>query len=374
MIFQYDPTETTAQTIQKLDAFRADVLTAEIEREAQKAAFTAKDLIVKKNGLFLNEVPFSVKAQKQLLSFLKVRNNFLDFNTQMSTTDWETVTDKLRNASSDRIIHGYSEEGMIDEVFISSKKGHHQGYDLEVVFEMLRNILLNSSKEFIADRFSYSEGIVNVSLLERDLSVDVIPGDTWKIGKQLSWGRFTVKAADYLNRLVCTNGATMQQFGKKTDIGSNKYKQEFIDKILFEAFEADNSIPSLVKEAVQHLNGCNASIDEYLSFRKALEVDDEDPRYDIHEKVITENFDIGYLNRAYGKDVTEMKPQWKKTADTGKNAYDLFNTVTYIASHTEENGVKPNDALALQIAAGKFLFKEDLDIETIAPKMVFSLN
>jgi hypothetical protein len=74
------------------------------------------------------------------------------------------------------------------------------------------------------------------------------------------------------------------------------------------------------------------------------------------------------MNRAYGCIVSEMPDLWKITADSGKNAYDFFNDLTYIASHPDEAVMTNRERMDVQIKASDLLFKKDLDLELVAPK------
>ncbi len=80
-------------------------------------------------------------------------------------------------------------------------------------------------------------------------------------------------------------------------------------------------------------------------------------------------FDVNTLNKAYGCIVHEMPQQWKETADTGKNAYDFFNDLTYLASHDDDT-MTDRDRVELQIKASDLLFRKKLDLEMLAPKVI----
>jgi hypothetical protein len=70
--------------------------------------------------------------------------------------------------------------------------------------------------------------------------------------------------------------------------------------------------------------------------------------------------------QAYGVNLDEKSKKWKSTADSGINAYDFFNMLTWIASHPGEVKMDRSDRIDLQIQASNLLFKPQYDLEDIA--------
>ena len=127
---------------------------------------------------------------------------------------------------------------------------------------------------------------------------------------------------------------------------------------------SDASTPILL-EATRHLKKSNVSVQEYLKFRNFFNEEE-------HGKILDKYFDLSYLNTAYRCDVEGMHAIWKSTADTGKNAYDFFNDLTYIASHPLEITMEEDQRRKLQIVASDLMFKETLDLELLAPKIIWT--
>jgi len=74
--------------------------------------------------------------------------------------------------------------------------------------------------------------------------------------------------------------------------------------------------------------------------------------------------------KAYGVNLEEKSKKWKSTANTGINAYDFFNMLTWIASHPEEVKMDKTDRINLQIQSSNLLFKNQLDLEDVATNVV----
>jgi hypothetical protein len=98
---------------------------------------------------------------------------------------------------------------------------------------------------------------------------------------------------------------------------------------------------------------------------------------------MTKWFDETVMNKVYGNIATEMSGLWQITADAGINAFDYFKQLIYIASHPEDatpenKGAEEFETVKLsnrekydlEIKASEILFKNELDLETIAPKIV----
>ena len=102
---------------------------------------------------------------------------------------------------------------------------------------------------------------------------------------------------------------------------------------------------------------------EFYDFRRWFESRNENERY---EKIIMNYFDDAPFFKAYGVDITQKSRKWKTTANTGINAYDFFNLLTYVASHPEKIMMDRSDRTDLQIVASNLLFKKELDLEDVA--------
>jgi hypothetical protein len=120
-------------------------------------------------------------------------------------------------------------------------------------------------------------------------------------------------------------------------------------------------------DATNHLKSTNVSVREFLKFKNMFNEDE-------HSAIIKKWLDDSTINKAYGCVSSEMPDLWKTTADSGKNAYDFFNDLTYIAAHPDEATLTDRERVDLQIKASDLLFKKDLDLELVAPKVKWSLK
>jgi len=372
---------TLLETITKFDEFRNQISEELQNREEKKIVFDSPQLSVKEKALMVGDKKISKESTNKILSLFRVKNNFLEFSEEMAPSDWENVSQRLKNISSRYPIIGYVDSGVIEDVMVASPKGTMGGIDPQIVFEAVRNSILNTTRNYEISRTSYDKGKINIDFLESDQHIDIFGtgDDIWKVGKSVSWSLLDFKVTDYLHRLVCTNGASMTQYGFISDVSKNKFRMGNIEKALHFSFVENNPkevvpVSQMVIDACNHLKKHNASVQEFLQFRSLFELPENDENYKENKIIADKWFNQSYLDKAYRTSVDSMPAKWKSTADTGKNAYDMFNDLTYIISHPEETKVKELDRRDMQIKASNFLFKENLDMEMIAPKVTFSLT
>jgi hypothetical protein len=358
----------TAETIQNLNEFRKDVMTKMQNREV--ITFQVGAIDIEDEKMTLGGEVFSEAATKKLLSQLRVKNNFMELSKNMHSADWTVVKEKLKKATGGQIVHGrkVNDNGrtIIDDVYMAAPKTTGI-LEIDSLFGEVIDSIVGTGKDISLKSCSFLEDKdeVTVTLLEHDNPIDVFSNqsDIWKTGKRIVWNGMTFSVAPFFERLVCSNGNTAPQFGFKANISSNKFNIEKIRKTLEKEITLQSdTMDAYLIDSVNHLKHYNVSVREYLHFRNFFnEVD--------HAEILKKWFDDSYLNKAYGQIVQEMPDLWKVTADAGKNAYDFFNDLTYIASHPDEVQMTERERMTLQIKASDLLFKNNLDLELVAPKV-----
>ena len=361
----------TLQTIDQLKDFRASVREKMLNREV--ITFDVANIDIDNERMSLKGDIFSDNAVKKILGKLRVKNNFLGLSKEMTPTDWQTVKDKLKQASGTQVVYGRrKEEGgkkIIDDIYLAAPKSGGI-IEIDSVFNEVIESIINTSKDVSikTTQFLEDKDEIVLTLLENENMIDIFGNDEdlWKTGKRIMWSGLNFSVDPFFERLVCTNGATAPQFGFKSNISNNKFNIDKIVKILEKEITYDSaSLSSLVVDAANHLKSTNVSVKEYNSFRNNFTDDD-------HSEILKRWFDDSKLNRAYGCIVAEMPNQWQSTADTGRNAYSFFNDLTYIASHPDEVKLDERKRLDMQIKSSSLLFKEKLDMELVAPRIIWN--
>jgi hypothetical protein len=364
-------TTHTSQSIENLAIFQ-DEVTEKIAGR-QQLNFQIGDLEVKEASLVLDNRKLDTDATKKILGHLKVRPDFLSLHKKMTEEDWETVSDKLKSVHANQFVYGRTagenNDAVID-VQLAHKKAPNGGIQIPEIFGLLNESLLNSSADdykLTETYFDTQRDSVSLTLLQTDREIDVFGNgtDMWKVGKRITWSSIDFNISPFCERLVCTNGNVAKQYGFSANVSKSKYNFAKIHAILEkEIANAADSVTPMLTESAKHLKKNNVSIKEFLQYRNFFNEEE-------HSHILKKYFDISYLNTAYRCDIEGMHHIWKSTADTGKNAYDFFNDLTYIASHPSIIKLDETKRRELQIKASDFLFKEVLDLENVAPKISF---
>jgi len=349
------------------------------EREVKQ--FQIKDLEFD-NGIFLNEMPIRGKALGGIMKTLKVRNNFTEFSNQMSPEDWNTVSRKIKTAEAETKMYAKvvkDDEGNTEIVDVyrhnSGKKvGDDASY--QQYFNWITESLGNTETDYSLKNmhFNSKTDTFDLVLLNESNRVDVFGTDTdiWKTGDRFIFNGLRFDYAPFFERLVCSNGNTALQYGFGANITQAKFNNQRIKSIIEKNLvHGSEALPEQLQQAVQHLQQNNISIAEFTWFKRMFESRNENGKYD---GLLSRYFNDQPFFKAYGVDINSKSNKWRSTADTGINAYNFFNMLTYVASHPEQVRMDRDDRVNLQIKASDLLFKKELDLEDIATKVKIDYN
>jgi len=203
-------------------------------------------------------------------------------------------------------------------------------------------------------------------LLNENDRVDVFGTDLdlWKMGDRFHFNGVRFNYAPFFERLVCSNGNTATEFGFGADISKNSFNNNKIQGVISKALEfGSETMPATLAQAVQHLQKNNVSLAEFYQYRNFFESRNGE---EVYTGLIEKYFNDQPFYRGYGVNINEKSRKWKATANSGINAYDFFNLLTWVASHPDQVRMDKNDRIQLQIQASNLLFKKELDLEDIA--------
>lgn len=355
----------TGQTIEDLKQFRIDVHEKMLTREV--ISFNVGSIQIDSEKMSVNNEELSESAIKKVLGHLRVKNNFLDLGKKMSSSDWGLVKDKLKSATFDQTVHArkITENGVvkIDDIYMAAPKTTGI-LEIDSIFNELVDSIVSTGKDLsiTSKYFLEDKDEVCVTLLEHDQEIDIIGNgsDMWKIGKQIVWNGMNFSISPFFERLVCTNGNTAKQFGFKANISNNKFNIGKIKSVMEKEITLQSeSLDKYLIDATNNLRSTNVSVREYLKYKNMFNETN-------HEAIIKRWLDDSYLNRAYGVVVADQPTQWQQNADSGKNAYDFFNDLTYIAAHPKEANITDRERMEIQIKSSDLLFQKSFDLENVA--------
>lgn len=362
------------ETIQRIQQESNGIIEALGERSISE--FKIKDLDID-NGVYLNEMPVRGRALNTIMSTLKVRNNFTEFANKMSPEDWNMVSAKLKSAEAEtkmfaRIVKDDQGNTEVNNVYRQNdKKKVSDDANLSQYFSWINESLGNSETEYSMKSLNFNSKTetFDLVLLNETNRVDVFGTDTdlWKMGDRFTFSGLRFDYAPFFERLVCSNGNTALQYGFGANIAQAKFNNNRIKSVIEKNLVfGTESLPNQLVQAVQHLKNNNVSIAEFEAAKRFFESRNENEKYD---GLIHRFFNDQLFYQTYGLNIAEKSRKWKSTANTGINAYDFFNMLTYIASHPEDVRMDREDRRELQIQASNILFKKELDLEDVATRV-----
>lgn len=333
-----------------------------------------KDLDIDAKGIHHNGVPVKDSALNKIFSMLRVKKNFSDFANKMTEEDWRSVSDKLKAAEGEVKMYGSivkdsnGNQQIVDVLPFRENKKREDDASHRQYFDWITESLEESEKEYSLKQlnFDVSKDKVELILLNQSDTVDVFGTDTdlWKTGDRFAFTGLQFNYAPFFERLVCTNGNTANQFGFGANISKNTFNNKKIQSVIEKSIKYhSDTLAGTLEQAVQHLKGSNISVKEFYQFREFFVNRNAEGVYD---RLLLEYFDDKPFYKGYGMDIASKSNKWKMTADSGINAYDYFNALTYLASHPDEIKLIDNHKAELQIRASDLLFKKELDLEDIA--------
>jgi len=335
--------------------------------------FQLKDLDISE-GIYLRDMPIRGRGVGRVLGALKVKSNFTDFQGKLSANDWKTVSEKLKSAEADTKLYAKMENDengkrfISDIVYHNDKKKHEDTVKLNRYFDWITESLENSEKAYSLEHFHFDprKEIFNLTLLDTESDFDVVGNglDFWKAGDQFTLSALSFNYDPFFQRLICSNGAITRDHG----FGTYKTRSSFNDRKIEATIQKALTVKSdIVQEqiimAVNHLQKNNISLAEFYHYKNFIKSKNADGIYD---GILSKYFDDTHFYKAYGINIDEKSAKWKSTANSGINAYDFFNLLTWIASHPKEVKMERQDRQELQIKASSLLFKKELDLEDIA--------
>ena len=343
----------------------------ELKNTGIKQEFKLGEIRVENREVKLGDAEFTGDAKNKLLNILKVKNNFPEYATRLTEAEWSTVIDKLKKANADsEWIAQIDDANRVTSLY--GKKLNKKGDDdvsLQWAVDQICEELGQSAVGYELSNMGFhkEKQKIDIVLLNQEDDIDVFGNglDKWKIGNSFTFNPFEFGVGPFFERLSCANGMRSKELGFNSKISQGSFNIEKIRKHITNAFDPDaKRHHELIQMTANHLQDNNISIQEFFDFKKFLgPKDDEDI---VKQDLVYKYFNDGPFYGAYGENIQKKSRKWRATANTGINAYDFFNLLTWIASHPEETKLQHNEIIDLQIKAGNFFFKKEFDLEDIA--------
>lgn len=355
---------------------RAEEVLAELEKRDVRP-FTVTSVEVQGRDVEHAKVPFTKEARKAFLGVLRVKEDFPSLGEGIDRARWAAALRTIQDTRREQELYAlYAKDTDGGDVIcaVYPKKPDHAATVTRhrSIVGSITGALVDTPREFQLLDLGYNEARseFDLTLLERR-SIDMGAGDIWRAGARFAFTDMTFTHTPFFQRLVCENGMTTRQNGFRSTVDQKRHNITKIAEVVRRNIvEGDDALSDLVRAAVGHLRTRNASIAELQwmrgAFKKAMKEDEA-----AFQRMDAMYFDEDHLYRAYGTAIEDQTQKWKQSADSGVNSYDLFNLMTWLASHPAETGILrgSQQSLAIQIAASNLLFKNPLDMEDVAPRV-----
>lgn len=352
-------------TYKNFDA-AGQVAAAITKAEGHKVQFESGNSLDIINGkVHISGVPVADDAARHLLENMQIKKGFIK-KVGPNMENWDEIKASLCGMFADQGLAMYVSDGIIKKVRTVT-----DFYNPDV-YQETGKTLANSVSQITDRKINLSSSVFTDGKLilqfTNENSHDLPYGEVWKTGHSVTIDPFGVLLEPYMERVICSNGMVKQVKTNKYSIShGNSPKKAFQMKL----GTTDYTIIDDMKVGITRLKEHNASVREFLSFRKIL---DQNPSTEI-SRILSTNprgerggFAITGIVKAYGEDFAEKSDRWLSTADSGINAFDLINSATYITSRPAEFNTSSDVVLRIQRLAAKTLL-EDLDLEHVAPRL-----
>lgn len=364
--------ERNVDTVEKIRKFTEPILTGSAGKEFCQVAL--KDISID-DGMKLSGIPLSDSSMRTVLKTLNIKPQFLDFRENLSPQDWALIGKKLKEARGDvdmfaNIINPNesSKSEVLSLVLKNQKKKISDANTTSsAVVDLIENSLLSSDVNYSIGGLGFNEknNMFSIDLINEDFTFEPFQGDQWKKGESFKFNSLTFKNMPMVERLSCTNGMTTKNFGFATHIGQTRFNENKIEAEIRKSLLKDNNnVHEMIDVMLKRLQKINVSVAEFFAWKNQIR------RFgDEYANIADKYLNEAPLFAAYKTDLDKKPDVWKRTADSGINAYNFLNLVTWIASHPKESGVSEANGESMKISAGNYLFKKNFDLERIAEKV-----
>lgn len=368
------------ETLGTLEKFRTEIMDNFSNQNV--ISFKLNELNYTSDGVVANDNILRMSAIKKICRSIRVFPAFLNYSEQMTDADWDMIKQKLNEVNTNLTFWGKSllgsdNQNIINKIYTREDYSElTDDFNLTIgrYFEMIKLALEGTTNEFNIEKTIFDKNKEEVGLVFVDPNsiFPVLPGDNWTKGASITFDQIKFSGFPYYGRLICRNGMVDGVRGLSTSISSKKFNfdriQTHINKLLVKGRDQEDQV---IIESVNHLQKNNLSLNEFFKFKEFFDKRNEEGQYN---HIISNIFNEHDVYKAYGENIKEKSQKWLSSANSGRNAYDFFNDMTSISTHTNKTHLEPEDAHELSLMATKqLLFKEKLDLEDIAPQVNFTV-
>jgi len=290
------------------------------------------------NTFSYNSNRLTSTSLKSLLGVLGVKDQLVN-EIKDDSAQWAPLHNALTNIKKNKrvtaVVNNHNNE--IVNLFDRPIKEERQ-IDLSAGLRYTEAFLKDNENNLELRDFNFDPTNISIGINFKnpDSDIDIFKDgrDMWKGGFGMNFSLNKSQFFPYLLRLVCSNGMTAVHRMAQRFVDSSDFSQKTFDTQVHKFLTCD-ALRQEVSANANRLRDNNASLREFNAARSLV------MKYD-KELAVTAFNDHEIRNRykSIGIDVNKSKgTRWMSTANSNVNAYDLFNRVTNVATHsvTDEN-------------------------------------
>ena len=328
-------------------------------------SFGFNDIDITERGMTISGMNLDKDVYRKMLEIMNVKSNFIE-KVGPRMAEWNKMRKMLSKIFEEKTIVGNVTGGKINDIYVF-KRGEEPNLGEPIEFGKYFDAIINAvsigtrSLKLKGARFDKT-GMLNIQLIDTDSTSDLGKGEIWQSGHNIKVDWVGAHASDYFERLSCSNGNVARKTNTKYTLLNKRISMDLLEKMVATKISSyPVEMNEYFKQYIDRAMSYNASVHELNNFIELFR----------NENVV---FGRELMNRAtgaYGDAIFEEKPpMWLKTADSGVNAYDLFNMATDTATH--DSAISAGGSLNAQVKASNFLFAKYLDMQSVAPKVNFN--
>lgn len=319
---------TKNEVLQELDASRTEWLKGD-----SYTVHTIDSVAIGDAGVHVDDMALNERAISKMLYRMQLTNKFIDYKKAVDTKDFKSVFDNIIRWNKGKQIIARSNGSIISDVFFyQGEEGFNASNRLEMIMDGVHGKISQMDDGIEIHGFDIDSSRKNIkfSTVDPTTKFNAVGSDEWVLGSILSIGLAEAFASPYYGRLICTNGMVDGIKMRKTSLSGKGYTESAIAQIISKGTNLKKLAGDHIIEVSNAATSCDASLSEYLTFRKIM----LDGLTDDQKHMSDLLFPLDHIEDAYGgKEVFDHNDQWKSTAKSGSTVYELLNDITKWTTH-----------------------------------------
>jgi len=372
-----------SQTLEKLEQFKEVVASKQPNVELQPLDFSQVSFDTENKKIKVGELTFGKNAINKVYNMLAIKKTLPQKFKKTSENHWKEMENVLRKFGNTQGLYAEinKNKNQINSIktYNDSKSVDAQiNENLAFVESVITNLrLTNNDLECTNLVYDSETNIIKMDFINPNSEFEALSNwkglksDSWKMGFSFEKDSYETKLNNFFFRLVCTNGMTTKEFGNGSTFKNSVDAYDIrIEKQIGKLFGGyDSDVVRDIQTKCLLLSKNNLSVNEYQHIWNILNdlSDNEDYQILIQDKFV--NFDqISEFYDFKGYNLRQQSTTWMKTANSGVNAYDTFNSLTEISSHADTySQLDQRDANQIQMLSQNLFFGK-LDLAEIAKR------